>query len=158
MNYWQIILEEVEHYEDRGFRCLYSNLQETDIFVEKIENEYAYKAQRKPKVTYPLTGNLSHLHLTEREAECIYCLQHHHTIKSTGILLNLSSRTVEFYLKNIKTKMQVRTKDEVLSNLGTLNFNDYPIIHDALAELLDLCEPIPKRHVAHPTTKLKLAH
>ncbi|MBL97005.1 MAG: hypothetical protein CMF52_04240, partial [Legionellales bacterium] len=79
-------------------------------------------------------------------------------IKSTGILLNLSSRTVEFYLKNIKTKMQVRTKDEVLSNLSFLKFSDYPIVHDVLAELLELSEPIPKRHAAHPTTKLKLAH
>ena len=26
MNYWQIILNEVEHYEDRGFRCLFKPL------------------------------------------------------------------------------------------------------------------------------------
>ena len=39
-DYWHIILEEVAHYGDKNYRCRYSNLQETDVFVEKINGEF----------------------------------------------------------------------------------------------------------------------
>ncbi len=153
MNYWQIILDEVAHYEDKGYRCLYSNLQETDIYIEKLEEDSTQSAPRKPKIIYPLSGKYAHLHLSEREAECIYCLQHNHTIKSTAILLNLSARTVEFYLKNIKTKMQLRTKSEVLQQLSELNFSKFPELHGAMTDLIDICEPM--RHYSSTPLRQK---
>lgn len=158
MNYWQIILDEVAHYEDKGYRCLYSNLQETDIYIEKHEEDCVQKKPRKPKITYSLPGQYAHLHLSEREAECIYCLQRNHTIKSTAILLNLSARTVEFYLKNIKTKMRLRTKSEVLLQLSELDFSSFPALHETLADLINLCQPVPQFQQVSQGHKKNIIH
>lgn len=144
MDYWHTILHELQNYEQKDFHCFYTNLQETDIYIEKIDAELTFcKPPSRPKVTYQLPPPFAHLHLTEREAECIFCLQQYHTIKSTGILLNLSARTVEFYLKNIKTKMKLRTKSEVLTQLKSLNLSDFDKQHDALIELIDTVQPNP---------------
>lgn len=138
MNYWQHILDEVLSYEKKGFKCLYSNLQDTDIFFEKTESDVMEKPQKKTKITYPMPKPLQHLHLTEREAECIFCMQHNQTIKATGTLLNLSARTVEFYLKNIKVKTGLRTKSEVLALYQNYSFLNCDHIHEALLELIKI--------------------
>ena len=147
MHYWQIIIDEVASYEQKGFRCRYSNLQETDIFTEKLDNDCSPKPPKRQKVTYPLPPPYDHLYLTEREAECIFCLQHSQTIKSTGTLLNLSARTVEFYLKNIKTKTGMRTKSEILQLLQNHRFDQHENIHDELLDLIKIFH-LPSR----PTT------
>ena len=142
MDYWQTILHELQNYEQKDFHCFYTNLQETDIYIEKMDAEFTLcKPPSKPKVTYQLPSPFQHLHLTEREAECLYCLQQNHTIKSTGILLNLSARTVEFYLKNIKTKMKLRTKSEVLAQLTSFDLCDFDEQHEALIELIETIQP-----------------
>ena len=154
MNYWQIIIDEVASYEKKGFRCRYSNLQETDIFIEKLENDYSPNPSKRQQITYQLPYPYEHLYLTEREAECIFCLLHNQTIKSTGTLLNLSARTVEFYLKNIKTKMGIRTKHEILQLLQNHRFDHYENIHDELLDLIKIFH-LPSRsastHNAIPT-------
>ena len=146
--YWQAILEEVHLYEKKGYYCRYSNLQDTDIFIEKMEDSAEKKPIAEPKVIYPLAEPYDHLYLTEREAECIYCLLQGKTIKSTGILLNLSARTVEFYLKNIKTKLKLRTKSAITQQLGYLDFSTYSNIHRRLQTLMHshICrEDAPKQ-------------
>jgi len=140
-DYWHIILEEVAHYSDKNYRCRYSNLQETDVFVEKTEEPETPPTQKKQKVTYPLPEPFSHLHLTEREAECVFCMQNNHTIRSAAILLNLSARTVEFYLKNIKTKLNIRTKTELLDCLQQLDFFEFDTVHGTLEDLMRYSKP-----------------
>lgn len=152
-SYWTIILEEVHNYESQHYHCRYSNLQETDIFVEKMEEEQIKRTPQPPKITYSLPAPFSHLHLTEREAECIFCLQQNHTIKSTGVLLNLSARTVEFYLNNIKSKMQLRTKIELLNHLQNMDFLLFDKVHDNLSTLIENSSLYP-RHSA-PITLCK---
>ena len=137
MHYWQIILEEVEKYTIPGYTCHYSNLQENDIYREHT-TDYSSNipaVAARSKLVYPLPPPLQHLYLTEREAECIYCLQQNHTIKSTSVLLNLSARTIEFYVKNIKEKLNVRTKSELLHQLKTLDFSTFNQMHPALKTL-----------------------
>ena len=136
MNYWQLLINEVTFYEKEGFRCLYSNLQETDIYIEKMDVDCPPPKKKRKKVTYPLPSPFDLIYLTEREAECIFCMQQNQTIKSTGILLNLSARTVEFYLKNVKIKMNLRTKSEILHHLEKYKFDDANHIHETLLDLM----------------------
>lgn len=136
MHYWQTILEEVQRYSIPGYTCRYSNLQESDIYRENITECLPEISPLPPKQTYPLPPPLQHLYLTEREAECIYCLKQNHTIKSTSVLLNLSARTIEFYVKNIKMKLNVRTKSELMQRLQKLDFTQFNEIHDALTDLM----------------------
>lgn len=140
-DYWHFILEEVAHYGDKNYRCKYSNLQETDVFTELNDDLDTPSSPKPKKIAYQLPEPFSHLHLTEREAECVFCMQNNHTIKSAAILLNLSARTVEFYLKNIKTKLNIRTKTELLNCLSNLDFFEFDDIHAALEDLMHYTKP-----------------
>lgn len=53
--------------------------------------------------------------LTERELECLHYLILGKSAKQTASILNVSSRTVEFHLNNIKDKAFCRSKIELLS-------------------------------------------
>ena len=61
------------------------------------------------------------MYLTQREMECVQSLLKGNTLREAGLELELSSRTVEFYLKNIKKKMQVKKKNEVLAVIRGLS-------------------------------------
>lgn len=55
--------------------------------------------------------------LTQRESDCIYHLIHGKSAKQTANIMNISARTVEFHLGNIKEKANCRTKLELLSKV-----------------------------------------
>ena len=55
--------------------------------------------------------------LTEREAHCLLHFAQGKTIRSTAECLNLSPRTVEFYLKNMKNKLNCHSKAEFVQKI-----------------------------------------
>lgn len=57
------------------------------------------------------------IYLTGREEECAILLLQGLTLKEVAKQLRLSPRTVEFYLKNIKSKLNCRTKFQMLRSL-----------------------------------------
>ena len=130
MDYWLQILHELHHYQDLGFHCLFTNLKESGHFEEKYENDCADLVPLK-KITrhnYPLHGISGNLHLTPREAECVFFLLRNYTIKEVGNILELSPRTVEFYLKNIKRKLSCRKKRDVLDTIRRSSFASDPSV------------------------------
>jgi DNA-binding CsgD family transcriptional regulator len=54
------------------------------------------------------------LDLSARELECIFCILRGMTAKQIAEILNLSKRTIEFYLENVKNKFGCLTKTELL--------------------------------------------
>lgn len=64
---------------------------------------------------YRLSGKYSHVGLTEREFECAICLLEGKTAKQTSKDLEISRRTVETHLSNIKSKVNCKTKAELIS-------------------------------------------
>lgn len=62
------------------------------------------------------------LYLTQREAECVIRLVKGLTIKDTGKSLKLSARTIEFYLKNVKKKLNVKTKSQLIQRIYASDF------------------------------------
>ena len=122
MHYWQCVLEEVTEYHKRGFKCIYTNLQEDDIFNEAYTGFEVDKPKRREHKQYYLNGSFANIYLTQREAECMQLLMQGSTYKQAGTALDLSARTVEFYLKNIKKKMNLRKKSEVVSALENMPF------------------------------------
>lgn len=53
--------------------------------------------------------------LSKREVECIYYLVRGMTARQIGKVLDLSHRTIEFYLERIKTKLGCKTKSELIA-------------------------------------------
>lgn len=69
-----------------------------------------------------LPGNIiDHVYLSQRESQCLYHLIRGKTAKVTAKILGLSPRTVEHYIDNIKVKLCVSSKseliDKVISNI-----------------------------------------
>lgn len=62
--------------------------------------------------------------LTLREAQCLYYSSHGHSAKQIAKELNLSYRTIEAYLENIKIKLKCRNKLHLLSGI---DINDLPV-------------------------------
>ncbi len=75
-------------------------------------------------ITYriPLDGRFTGLYLTRRESECVFYAIHNHTIKKTGSFLDLSPRTIEFYLKRIREKLNCRSKKDLVRAMKGTSF------------------------------------
>ncbi len=59
-----------------------------------------------------LTNQIS---LTERQTDCLYYLVLGMTIKQIGETMGLSARTVEHYLEAVKSKLQCKTRVDLIS-------------------------------------------
>jgi DNA-binding CsgD family transcriptional regulator len=60
--------------------------------------------------------------LSKRQRQCLYYLVRGKTAGETAEILGLSTRTVEFYLQNIKNKMNADSKSELIEKvLGEFN-------------------------------------
>lgn len=73
----------------------------------------------------------NNLHLAPREEECLYYLLRGMSSKEIGKMLNLSYRTIEFYLEKLKTKFSCRKTSQLIikaSELGYLNNTPSEII------------------------------
>lgn len=111
--YWQAVLNEVlNKNSEKSF--LFTNLKRGSDDRQKIKPE-GYK-------TYKLGSEYGDSYLTHREAECALRLIQGKTILTIAAELQLSPRTVEFYLKNIKSKFRCRTKAELIEKVLHSNF------------------------------------
>lgn len=84
-----------------------------------------------PKVTikrdlrnYYLHDAYPHIYLTKREAESVFWLMHGFTIIETAYKMYLSPRTIEFYVKNMKTKLNCDSKKMLLEKIGETRLID----------------------------------
>lgn len=88
----------------------------------KLQNSAFYLQLKQSDEKY-FPGNHSHyktrtthnpFHLSQRENECMFHLLRGKTSKQIADILNLSKRTIDFYIENIKNKAGCRTKSELL--------------------------------------------
>ena len=140
MNYWLNVLDEIQHYREPSYVCLYTNLREKGHFEEKYDLDDPFPnpapPKKPPRLQFLLHGLPNQLHLSQREAECIFFLLRGLTIKKVGGILDLSPRTVEFYLKNIKAKLACKKKSEVLHLVRQSSFISDPSVYAAMAHLI----------------------
>lgn len=61
--------------------------------------------------------NIDNVYLSKQEVKCLRLLVAGKTIKLIGQHLELSPRTIEFYLENIKRKLNVKTKSELIEKV-----------------------------------------
>jgi DNA-binding CsgD family transcriptional regulator len=61
------------------------------------------------------------LSLNRRESECLYFIMRGYTNREIGNRLHISMRTVDDYASNIKTKLNCRTRSEIIDYAVSLN-------------------------------------
>ncbi|MBS0350976.1 MAG: helix-turn-helix transcriptional regulator [Proteobacteria bacterium] len=110
-SYWENLINEVKN--KRKLKKTHFQLEGTQICP--IQNE-------KRKMKYALGEPLQNVYFTQREAECVMQVLSGKTMNQTGASLNLSPRTVEYYLNKIKKKLNCRKKQEVIQLVSQTDF------------------------------------
>ncbi len=109
-----------------------SNKTYWESWIEEIKQP---NTAAKAKVTYPIQRErhsaqynlgepFSYTYFTQREADCVFHLLQGKTMTEIGQILKLSPRTVEYYLTNIKKKLNCRKKNELIDKVLTTQFLD----------------------------------
>ena len=75
-----------------------------------------------PMEVYSLGKKHANVYFTKREAECMLLLLRGKTILAVAESLHLSPRTVEYYVKNMKSKLGCRTKFELVDTVHASEF------------------------------------
>jgi DNA-binding CsgD family transcriptional regulator len=111
MTYWDMVLKEVLNKDVPNQVFTFTNIGEL-----KKKNLEANKlvSRRKEVKIYRLGARYKNIYFTRREAECMVWLLKGKTIRRVAMELGLSPRTVEFYLKNMKAKLNCQTKFELV--------------------------------------------
>lgn len=118
MTYWNAVLDEVlQKDNDREF--FYTNHGRLEDFFS-LSHAGDFKKTTKRR-TYYLNYPFDNIYLTAREAETIFWLMQNHTLVSAAQKMGLSSRTVEFYVKNMKIKLRCANKKEMLEKILQTN-------------------------------------
>lgn len=89
--------------EQRNFREVQQFLEET-----KLKNQI-------------IRGKDKEILLSKREVECLEYLSYGYSAKEIGKSLNLSPRTIEYYLQNTKRRTGYSSREEVLSHFAKSN-------------------------------------
>jgi len=116
--YWDDVLKEVlnKNSKNQPVCCARADKRKTT----KLKS-CTLEAQKIIK-SYALGSAYRGVYFTRREAECMLCLLKGKTVNRTAEILSLSPRTVEFYLKNMKGKLNCKTKYELVDTVLTSDF------------------------------------
>lgn len=124
MEYWSAVLREVLDRNKQGVQFRFTNLGVDAPEVIRSARRI-YQRRHKPgqnkHATYEVDAN-SNVKLTKREAQSLYHLMSGKSIADVARMMALSSRTIEFYVKNIRAKLHCRNKDELLKLVATMTF------------------------------------
>ncbi|MCK4608603.1 MAG: helix-turn-helix transcriptional regulator [Gammaproteobacteria bacterium] len=91
-----------------------------ESFAEN-EPQRILNKRRKQKM-YFLGNNFKGIYLTQREAECMMQLLLEKSFSGAAEKLKLSPRTVEFYVKNMRKKLNCNTKFELIALVRDSDF------------------------------------
>lgn len=109
MLYWQRIVDEVVN----------KNITNS---CEIVFNNDSGDSTSKPRHLQRHYLDKKGLYLTHREAGCMFYIIKGMTVKATAHELGLSPRTIEFYLKRIKQKMNCNNRAELINILLQKDF------------------------------------
>jgi len=123
MQYWQSVLAEVQHKNDQAYDFLFTNrgrLSEIDTALFSEDLAILPKETRDLR-TYYLGDQYPGVYFTKREAESLFWLVHGMTIAETAAQMHLSPRTIEFYIKNMKSKLGCASKKRLIEKVLKTN-------------------------------------
>ena len=81
------------------------------IFTKKIYQKV--NLSQKPN-SYSLGGKFESEKLTTRESETLFYLIRGYTAKEIALVLNISAKTIDYYIEQLKVKFEVRKRSELI--------------------------------------------
>lgn len=118
MQYWNIVLNEVlQKNDERSFFYTNRGRLEDSFSITPL----IYLDKRPDRRIYYLNDPFENKYLTFREAQTLFWLIQDYTLAAAAHKMGLSSRTVEFYVKNMKMKLHCATKKEMVEKILQTN-------------------------------------
>lgn len=114
--------KKIFHYLDYGVEkkgiILYST-EITDTMISKLsdlfdDNVFKKEIGNKKSVCYEIKNCFLFSNLTSRESQCFFLLSRGYSAKAIGKILHISHRTVENHIDNIKLKLNIHSKSEII--------------------------------------------
>ncbi len=130
--YWDIVLKEVLNKENPAQECPFTNVkaykeQALSGMIQEVRiNPCGFKKRFKK---YPLGENYPGIYFTEREAQTVFYFLYGRTTVEVATILGLSRRTIEFYVKNMKAKLNCRLKSELIYKVRSSEFLEFANFH-----------------------------
>jgi len=112
-SYWDILIKEVKDGKHR----------QAESTAQMSSNRVTYDLPYERRGTKYLLGEpLTSVYFTQREAECMMQILQGKTMNETADILNLSPRTVEYYLNKIKRKLNCHKKRDLIKLVSQTDF------------------------------------
>lgn len=126
MDYWERVVSETLNKHVRNNVRYYTPLHDQREYnpLSELDDYPSERRQPQNHQSYFLSDPPTQEYLTQREAECVYLLLQGMTMKRIGATLSLSPRTIEFYLKRIKIKLNCNSKHELINHINASRFSD----------------------------------
>ena len=119
--YWDKVLEEVLHRDDDSYPAFFTHVKRKNPSVTICDGKISRPRKRQEMRLY-LGETYSGVYLTYRESQTMLELLKGHTIRQAADCLELSPRTIEYYIKNMKSKFKCRTKSALIGEILKTNF------------------------------------
>lgn len=125
--YWDMILKQVLDKKNSTEECSFSGVKDYNpcIMPGRVRQEQAKISRSRSFKKYPIGESYPNLYFTEREAQTIFHFLYGRTTAQVAAILGLSRRTIEFYVKNMKTKLNCRLKSELICKVRASGFLDH---------------------------------
>lgn len=114
--YWDAVLKEVLNKKSKSHVFTFNKTSEEEG-LEKLTPGVPKQIKK-----YFLGLEYKNAYFTNREAEVMVQLLQGKTLQAAADFLKLSPRTIEFYVKNMKTKLACRTKSELIGKVFASEF------------------------------------
>lgn len=114
-SYWYAVLHEVINKNDPEYYFRYTSVADQQGDGVIVRRRHREKKDLTKK--YYLGKPYEPIYFTQREFDCVSGLLHGQTVKEVAAALKLSPRTVEYYVKNMKVKLDCYSRSELLSKV-----------------------------------------
>ena len=119
--FWQNIREAIQNKEVNPEQ--FSRYFIGTIVEKKWEVETECLNEKNIKRIYYLGDRLDKNYLTAREADCMALMMKGYTNREVAQQLQLSARTVEFYIKNMRQRLGCYSKVHLIETVRQLGFS-----------------------------------
>lgn len=121
MDYWQAVLQEVLNKKDPNYPCYFTNvrLKREENSSNCVPRPRRFEPQHQRRF-YVAEIDHEAVYFTYRESECLSYILKSYSIRQTADVMGLSPRTIEFYLKNMRVKLGLNSKTDLLEKANEL--------------------------------------
>ncbi len=90
--------------------------------IQKERKALKPPIHKKNPTRYYLGESYPDVYLSMREAQCVVLYLENSSNLEIANLLNLSTRTVEFYFDNVKAKLNIKNKKQIVERIKNTDF------------------------------------